>query len=416
MRYNELTLEDKKLFIRMFNAEGTREKNIKKIADKFKIKKSTIYTFHQNIMGDLYPLGISVEDLIYNEDGVLKENEILSKENMRLRKSLTRQSDNNTALRKEYRDDARRDNILDRITSIFELHLEKINLELPEVVITNHINDDNKILEDGLCVLFSDEHFGEIVDDSVTPFNNYNYNIIEKRLFKVVEEVIRYKKQSKTLNVFQLLDVLKGIIHNGKFTSEGGLTTSMIKVVEIYSKIYTHLSLHYDNINIVVTNSNHDRITDDPASNNKWDSYGIMLMKFVDMVLKSKNINNVNFSYTNHDYQLVSINGSKVIAFHGDSLRTYKPFNDTEVSKLQDICLGMFKELYTHAVSGHIHKHYSCDNFYGGKNITNSSLVGNTEYGTSNGYRSINPSQTIFFIEEDGKIKDVTTIDLSDII
>lgn len=51
-----------------------------------------------------------------------------------------------------------------------------------------------------------------------------------------------------------------------------------------------------------------------------------------------------------------------------------------------------------------------------GVSISNGTLVGNTEYGTSNGFRSIIPSQTIFFVNKEGNIEDTKLINLVSII
>lgn len=148
----------------------------------------------------------------------------------------------------------------------------------------------------------------------------------------------------------------------------------------------------------------------------KWDNFGIMLAKFLEMVLRAKGHNNINFHYTKHEYHLVKINGANIFAFHGDSLRTFKPYNPTEISKAQDICLGMFKETFKHTINGHFHIGNVCANQYGGVSISNGTLVGNTEYGTSNGFRSIIPSQTIFFVNNEGNIEDTKLINLASII
>ena len=268
----------------------------------------------------------------------------------------------------------------------------------------------------GLCAILSDIHGGDEVISEVTPYNNYNYEIMEKRMLKVANEIILFDKQSNELTMFHLLDDLKGIIHSGLYTSLDGLTTSMLRVVEAYVKVYDVLIPYYDSINIYVTNSNHDRKTDKPTSVDKWDNFGIMLAKFLEMVLRAKGHNNVNFHYTKHEYHLVKINGANIFAFHGDSLRTFKPYNPTEISKAQDICLGMFKETFKHTINGHFHIGNVCANQYGGVSISNGTLVGNTEYGTSNGFRSIIPSQTIFFVNKEGNIEDTKLINLASII
>jgi hypothetical protein len=57
-----------------------------------------------------------------------------------------------------------------------------------------------------------------------------------------------------------------------------------------------------------------------------------------------------------------------------------------------------------------------CDNQYDGVAIQNASLNGNTEYGMTSGFRPIQPSQTFFFVEEDGRIDSVEKVSVGDIV
>ena len=330
-----------------------------------------------------------------------------------LYKSLTLVRDENNRLRKSMRQEVRQENLYD---SLIEAFKHKIDLmSFPPISLEQNLVD-YEAPEQGLCGIFSDIHSGDYVESEVTPFNNYNYEIMEKRMLKVAEEIIWYPHQSKTLTMFHLLDDIKGLLHGGLYTSLDGVTTSMLKIVESYAKVYELLTQHYSGINIYVTNSNHDRKTDKPTSTDKWDNFGIMLAKFLEMILKAKGYNNINFYYTKHDYQLVNINGANILALHGDSIRSFKPYSASELSKAQDICLGMFNTTFKHSVNGHFHIGNVCANQYGGVSISNGTLVGNTEYGTSNGFRSIIPSQTIFFVKEDGNIEDIKLINLSSIV
>ena len=332
-----------------------------------------------------------------------------------LYKSLTLVRDENARLRKGLRKEVRNEDVVEHLLEAFKHKIEAMEFTTVELKISQDYIGE-QLQRKGLCAILSDIHGGDEVISEVTPYNNYNYEIMEKRMLKVANEIILFDKQSNELTMFHLLDDLKGIIHSGLYTSLDGLTTSMLRVVEAYVKVYDVLIPYYDSINIYVTNSNHDRKTDKPTSVDKWDNFGIMLAKFLEMVLRAKGHNNVNFHYTKHEYHLVKINGANIFAFHGDSLRTFKPYNPTEISKAQDICLGMFKETFKHTINGHFHIGNVCANQYGGVSISNGTLVGNTEYGTSNGFRSIIPSQTIFFVNKEGNIEDTKLINLASII
>lgn len=346
---------------------------------------------------------------------VQRDVERLAEKNRKLYQSLTLARDENNVLRKESRQEAREDAMLDTILDMFQQKIDAMSFTKNEYNFNAEYLAEQE-LRQGLVGVFSDIHSGQEVQDSVTPFNNYNYEVMEKRMLKVAEEIILFGKQSTNLTMFHLLDDLKGIIHGGLYSTLDGLSTSMLKIVEVYSKVYEMLAPYYLEINIYVTNSNHDRKTEKPSSENKWDNFGIMLAKFLEMILKAKGIKNINFHYTLNDYQLVTINGAKIFAFHGDSLRNFKPYSPTEISKAQDVCMGLFDTTFKHTLNGHFHIANACANQYGGMSISNGTLVGNTEYGTSNGFRSIIPSQTIFFVNKEGNIEDIKILNLSNII
>lgn len=362
---------------------------------------------------------ISLENNITDVNALVeveKDVKLLAEDNRKLRKALVLARDSNNALRKEVRVEVRNEDVVEHLLEAFKQKIQEMKFITPEPIIIPQDYFIRKIQRKGLCAIISDVHAGDEVISEVTPYNNYNYEVMEKRMLKVANEIILFGKQSNELTMFHLLDDLKGLLHGGLYTSLDGVTTSMLKIVETYVKVYDVLIPYYDSINIYVTNSNHDRKTDKPTSTDKWDNFGIMLAKFLEMVLRAKGHNNVNFHYTKHDYHLVKINEANIFAFHGDSIRTFKPYNPTEISKAQDICLGMFKETFKHTINGHFHIGNVCANQYGGVSISNGTLVGNTEYGTSNGFRSIIPSQTIFFVNKEGNIEDTKLINLASII
>lgn len=334
----------------------------------------------------------------------------LTNKNVKLYKALTNARDEANALRQETRKLTRQERLEDIMLDSFERMISQFNFTYPEIV-------ERKLLpsiqREGLCITFSDEHSGDVVTPDVTPHNTYNHKVMRNRIMKVVDEAISYNLQSDNLVVFQLLDLLKGIIHDGLHTSENGITNSMLNAADVYVEAYLKLSANYDEINVYVTNSNHDRKTEIVSNYMKWDNFGIMIMKFVERILKSFGVDNINFHYTMHEYQFVEINGEGILAFHGDATRGYKPHLAHEVSKLQDICTGIYGKRFKHTISGHLHVAQMCHNQYGGVCIVNGTPVGNTEYGSTSGYRPIIPSQTVFFVNRNGDIEDIKFINLS---
>ncbi len=368
-------------------------------------RKQSILELHKDLAKE------SGED--YSLVGELeKEMEAIIDKNRKLNKSLTVTRDENNNLRSFYRKVDRQENLEERILEEFSAKISGIELKRLDITYKEFpIKPTQKY---GTVVLLGDEHFGEVSEKEVCG-NNYSHNIATKRLNYVIDTLAQYQNQSEILTVFELLDISKGAIHNSEYLSEEGLTGTMLKIVQVYSDLYERISPLYKSIEVYVTNSNHDRTTQKPTNYMKWDNYGIMMMKMVDMLLKAKGVKNVNFNFTKNEYHLVEINGSNIIALHGDSVRSYKAYSKVERNHLQSICLGLFNKPYHIAVSGHTHQSMQVSNEYGGYNIVNGSLNGNSEYGVTNGFSSIEPCQTIFFIDGKGKVKDLHFVNLSHI-
>ena len=75
----------------------------------------------------------------------------------------------------------------------------------------------------------------------------------------------------------------------------------------------------------------------------------------------------------------------------------------------------MFGTHYKHMICGHQHQSIAASNEYGGYNIVNGTLVGNSTYGISNGFASLQPVQTILFIDDKGNIEQLSFINLGHI-
>ena len=358
-----------------------------------------------------YKLGLEKGENIDLVAELKKDLQSVYEANYKLNKSIILQRDNANTLRKQMRHSARVENTIDSIVEDLVHYLPDLDVTIPVLLPNTTTNTPRE----GLCVVLSDEHIGEVVKEEEVPNNVCNYEVIEKRILEVVRQTILYPKQSKTLSVFNLLDSIKGIIHGGVYNTEDGFTTSILKAVQIYTKVYTIFSKTYTNVNVYVTLDNHGRKEEKPVSHNKWDNFSVLIMKLVENTLKQNNIFNVHFKFTKHDYNEATINNANILAFHGDSLRSYRVSSEVEVAKAHDIGLQMFGKNFKHFITGHKHKAEICANQYGGVSIQNGGVIGNTSYGINNGFRNTEPSQTIFFVNTSGAIEDFKIVNLKDI-
>ena len=358
---------------------------------------------------------ISLENNITDVNALVEvENDVklLAEDNRKLRKALVLARDSNNALRKEVRVEVRNEDIVDTILSKFEQQILSMEKVIVPLLPFNIVSDG--LPKEGLVLVLGDAHWGSN-ETKEECGSNYNFDVAERRLNYMVEKTLTNPLQSQDLKVIELLDITKGLLHSSEYLSEGGITGAMLKIVEVYSEVYAKLSSKYNNIDVIVTNSNHDRTTQWVSSHMKWDNFGIMVYKMIEMLLKAKGVNNITFKYTMKEHHLININSANIFVTHADAIRSYKAHSQAERAKVQAICLGMFGTHYKHMICGHQHQSIAASNEYGGYNIVNGTLVGNSTYGISNGFASLQPVQTILFIDDKGNIEQLSFINLGHI-
>ncbi len=454
MKFKKLTQEHKGLFMEIWDSKDmSRPDKVNLLSEEFDIKSRSVYYWAGKIEDEIKEIRKSldpvnrtgeyieflttgkseedqmIQDCIDDEVPNMKEFEdkinqdnldtiqnlsdelvYLNKKNKSLNKSLTNVRHENNGFRRMQRVIDKSDHFKDEILKAFNKRLE--HFEIPKIQPVRTIKKN--IPKEGLCCIFSDIHFDDFVEKEVVPSGAYNYVIAEKRLDYFVDRIINNHSQSEILTVYALGDFLKGVIWGGDSQGEEGLVESIVKAVEIFHGIFAKLSNHFSLVNVLWSNDNHSRLGDNVATYNKSQDYNYLLFKMLDMMLLQTNSNNVNMKFTKSGYHFNRINGHKIVSFHGDTLRSYKVYSDSECSKLQDICYQMFNERYDTALSGHLHR-FAVSSNSTGYNICNGTSVGDTEYGTSSGFRSIQALQTILFIDEKSRLEEITPVHLSHI-
>lgn len=337
--------------------------------------------------------------------------DILQRKVGKLSKSLQHARDELIVLRKVGREGAREDRYYDTLEYTLEKVISDWDLELPEVI---GVPEVQSLSEYGLVATIGDIHFGEVVKENTVPNNTYNYDIAEARLDRFCDSIINYHLQSDNLTIIDLKDTLRGIIHNGIIDSETSFVESIRKAVEIQLKFFTTLSQVYDTIDIYSTGDNHSRIYEKPVTRNKEADYSRMIDELIIMLLDSAGVDNVNIHTTDSGYHLINVNSANILAFHGDTVRSFKVHSSTARSHMQDICGQMFDDSYRHSVNGHQHQAMLAANQYGGLSIQNGTMVGSNEYGVNSGMRNIDAIQSIFMVNRDGTIEDVRFVNLNE--
>jgi hypothetical protein len=269
-----------------------------------------------------------------------------------------------------------------------------------------------EVQDNGLLAVMGDLHLGEVINTNEVPNNKYNYEVAKARIDTFLDNIIMYPRQSANLTLVDLKDNIKGVIHGGMFNTEGGFITSIIEAVKLNVYVYSTLAHVYDTLTVYTTGSNHERLTDFIVADGKYMDYGRLIDSMTNLQLEAMGLTNINIVTTDFGLNMFNINGANIVAFHGDNIRTYRPYDSNQRALLQDLCLSTLKTTYRHAINGHGHQFMMCHNQYNGMTIQNGTTVGANAYGLQNGMRYLTPSQTIAFVELDGSIQDVRALDL----
>ncbi len=339
------------------------------------------------------PKKIEPVDSIYRKLNVAERALIRTRDELNYYRGMTRR-------------DERKLSLEDKVLEIVEGALG--NITLPDVQVDTKFGKEGQP-RDGLLMVMSDWHIGDQAKADV-PDNTFNYEIAEQRVNRLIQETLNSPYQSDNLCIANLNDNFKGIIHGGIYQSEGSFIESLQQYVKLYTNMLSVFSTVYDKVTVYSTGDNHSRIHEKPVTHDKHLDYSRLMDSMVSMILNAKGLTNVEIITNDTGYHLVEINGSNIILFHGDTLRSYNVNSTVSRSKLQDTCVQVFNKPYRYAISGHTHEAHMKTNQYGGMNIVNGSLVGNTSYGVNSGYSAIVPSQLVLFVDDMGIISNINIV------
>ena len=89
-------------------------------------------------------------------------------------------------LRKGLRKEVRNEDVVEHLLEAFKQKIQEMKFITPEPIIIPQDYFIRKIQRKGLCAILSDIHSGDEVISEVTPYNNYNYEIMFKQKIKII--------------------------------------------------------------------------------------------------------------------------------------------------------------------------------------------------------------------------------------
>jgi len=168
----------------------------------------------------------------------------------------------------------------------------------------------------------SDLHIGEVVDlGQMGGFNEYNLDIISKRLYGWAETVkdLTTRRNINRLYVPMLGDMVSGDIHlELEKTNEDNLVGQMARGASLVSQAIMFLSQYYEEIIIPCVVGNHGRMTMKPPMKDKYVGFDYLMYQTIAFYCKDQD--NIKFVIPESYYTIMEVEKERILMMHGDSI------------------------------------------------------------------------------------------------
>lgn len=239
------------------------------------------------------------------------------------------------------------------------------------------------------CLMLSDWHIGEIVSAAETGgMNEYNYEIAQERLFRIVENFLRWVDMHRVSYkideccVITAGDMVTGNIHQELLeTNEFPLPIAVANAGEMLGEVYQRLQPEFNQLRALqVSGGNHDRLSIKPKYKHRAeDSYGELIHRIANATMKrTPNFVAETTVAFAHEFRIA---GKLFHVTHGDVVQGQMgiPYYGfwRYVARVARKRMEMNAEKISTFLFGHWHQFAALDD---GSVILNRSLIGPTEY------------------------------------
>lgn len=248
----------------------------------------------------------AISDELY-DDSYLKR---LQEKEERLYKQQVRTQDIVREYRKILRDESRIETLKECIQDRAD-GLDKLNLL--DCKVEQRYNQD---FVEGFLSL-SDWHIGDTFKNFT---NEFNLEIAQRKLNKLLEQVVDYCKMFNVdrLNVLNLGDLVEGVIHvTGRITSELDIIQQIKITAELLSQFLVGLIGCSKEITLRYTLDNHSRVTANYKESIEKESFGELIMWYVEARLKDTPIKIINDNLDANIGHFKSYYGKNIFFAHG---------------------------------------------------------------------------------------------------
>lgn len=282
--------------------------------------------------------------------------------------------------------------------------IEKILSNIKPVKVTPFKSTKKKIVSRIVNVIFSDLHIGSDLNGTETGGSNFGKVEESRRLARLTEEIVSYKKQYRDhtqLNLVLLGDIIQNALHDPR--DGAPVAEQCCRAIYLLSQSIAHLAASFPKVKVYCNTGNHGRNTarhHGRATNQKWDS----LESIVYYALKNAmaGCKNVSFEIPLTPYVQYQNFGSKLFFTHGDSvLDPGYPGKAIKTGSLEQQINRINSSLpdseeYSVFAVGHVHSGSITHLGNGSVMITNGAMVPSDQYSVSIGHFENQCGQYLF--------------------
>lgn len=260
-----------------------------------------------------------------------------------------------------------------------------------------------KLIDETLVLLLSDNHCDQVVTpEEVDGLENYNFPIAARRHEKLVDSLLKWSQVSLSNFRFKKLVIcglgdytsgeIHGAVHRAYFESayESDLATA-----QLFAQMFTELSPHFEQIEVVNIVGNHGRLTDKIEFHKESVSanHDTLIMKIAEV--HCKNVPNIKFEFPAGLSTIKEIEGWNFFLHHGHGK---KGSNETwaRAKRKSQTIVPLHKGAVHYFCSGHFHTPGDVSVSGGATMLGNGAFLACDQYSYQNIDEANEPSQLLF--------------------
>lgn len=245
-----------------------------------------------------------------NVFGTSESDSNIAQQIQELQKERIKLSDARTDYNRLVRREARKESYADMVKRVICENTKPINIS------SKSTGYDCIYGNNDLLIHISDIHTGIEIHNWK---NDFDEDILKKRLEKYVSEIIKIQKRHYSENAFVVIgEIISGLIHNNlRLQNNMDMMEQFKYISELLSSILVELSEHFKQIFVYVTPGNHSRIS--PKKEDSLDGENMDVLLSFYLRARLQNYKNISICENIIDPEIASfvIRGQKVFAAHG---------------------------------------------------------------------------------------------------